>query len=176
MDTAQIQHERAVGDKLIAALNQKQGKRYEFYRRGDQGNDEGPDLIYRDPNGNSEIGLEVTGCYYNSNDATFQWQNARNLPDAPKSYSGVDFSSNLVTNINNRIQDKCCTKNYGRNCLLCVYIRAGLTTFKKFKDLLPKIKVPLKHRFVGIYLVGYFGVNNSSEISHAILELTPDSN
>lgn len=169
MDNTQIQHEREVGDALIAELNRKQGKQYKFYRRGD----EGPDLIYRYEN--SEIGLEIVSCYYDSNEAMFQWQNARNLSDAPRSYSGVDFSSNLVTNINDALEDKC-AKDYGPNCLLCVYIRAGLTTFKNMNYLLPTIKVPSEHKFVGIYLVGYFGVNNDSEICHAILELTPDSN
>ena len=138
MDNTQRQHEREVGDALIAVLNQKQGNQYIFDRRGDRG----PDLIYRD--GNLEIGIEIGSCYYDSNDAMFQWQNARNLPDAPRSYSSVDFSSNLVTNINDTLKDKC-AKDYGPNCLLCVHIRAGLTTYKKMNYLLPSVKVPPKH-------------------------------
>ena len=167
MDDTQKQHERALGDVLIVEFNRKQGTRYVFDRRGDGG----PDLIYRD--GSSEIGLEIVTCYYDSNDAKVKWQIARNYPDAPKGWAGVNFNSTLVMNINKALQNKC-SKDYGPNCLLGLYIFTNLTTYKKMEYLLPDIKVPPKHQFVGIYLIGYFGVNNDSTVNHAILELTPD--
>jgi len=163
------QHEREVGDALIAELNQKQGKQYVFK---DRSGDEVPDLIYRDES--SQIGLEIESCYYDNDDATFKWQNAKNLPDAPQGWSGVNFNRALVMNINKAIQKKC-AKDYGPNCLLGLYIHTGLTTYKKMVSLIPSIKVPLKHKFVGIYLIGYFGVNNDSDTSKAIWELFPDS-
>lgn len=66
MGKVQEQHERAVGDALIAQINRKQKKRYVFNRRRDRG----PDLIYWD--GNSKIGIEVVTCYYDNNDARFK--------------------------------------------------------------------------------------------------------
>ena len=56
MDKVQEQHERAVGDALIAKINRKQKKHFVFNRRGDQG----PDLVYCD--GNLEISIEIVTC------------------------------------------------------------------------------------------------------------------
>jgi len=167
MDEVQEQHERVTGDVFISELNQKQGKRYKFYKRGSQA----PDLIYRD--GSSEISLEIVTCYYDSNDAKFKWQNARDLPSAPRGCSGINLDESLVMNINTVLENKC-AKDYGQNCLLVVYILPPITTFEEIKDLLPSIKVPSKHQFAGIYLMGDFGRTANSLIDHAIWELTSD--
>jgi len=172
MDEVQEQHERATGDVFISELNQKQGKQYKFYQRGNQA----PDLIYRD--GNSEISLEISTCYYDSNDAKARWQIARNRPDAPKGWEstdGTDFEKNLIMNINTDIENKC-AKDYGQNCFLIVYITPPIITFEDMKDLLPSIKAPSKYHFAGIYLMGHFGVTNNSLISLAIWKLAPNSN
>ena len=168
MDEIQKQHELAAGDVFIAAFNRQQGTNYVFDHRGD----EAPDLVYR--HGDSQICLEIVTYYYDANHAKFLWKNARNLPDAPTGWSGVDFDDALVANINSKIRHKC-AKDYGPNCMLIVYISANLTTFKQMETLLPRIEIPSKHGFAGIYLVGYFGVNNDSTVSHAILELAPNS-
>lgn len=168
MDKVKEQHERAVGDVLVAELNRKQRKQYVFNRRGDQG----PDLVYCD--GNLEIGIEVVTCYYDINDAKFRWQNARNLPEAPKSWAGVNFNSALIMNINRAIVRKCKEKAYGTNCLLAVNILPSLTTFNKMNDLMPQIKTPPKHRFGEIYLIGSFGVTGDSNVNHAIWRLFPE--
>lgn len=168
MDKEQEQHECAVGDVLIAMINEKQRKQYVFNRRGDQG----PDLIYCDCN--SEIGIEVVTCYYDINDAKFKWQNARNLHGAPKGYAGVNFSSALIMNINRAIERKCKEKAYGTNCLLAVNILPNLTTYNSMKDLMPQIKIPPEHRFQEIYLIGYFGITSESNVDHAIWKLFPE--
>ena len=168
MDNMKEQHERAVGDGFIVEFNKQQGTQYVFDRLGG----EAPDLVYRD--GNSEIGLEITSCYYDPNHAKFLWKNARNLPDAAAGWNGVNFSQTFVVNINATLRDKC-AKDYGSDCILLVYVSLNLTTFKDMEALLPKIEIPAKHGFEGIYLVGDFGVNNHSTVNHAIIELMPDS-
>ncbi len=168
MDETQKQYELAVGNKLITKLNQKQGTKYTFKQRGDGRGDEGPDLIYRDDN--SEIGIEVVTCYYDDSHAKLEWQNARNYPNAPQSWAGVNFNSALIENINKVLQDKC-VKNYGRKCLLAVYINPGLTTYNEMDSRLLNIKVPPKHHFAGIYLIGHFGVHGDGGITDAVLEL-----
>jgi hypothetical protein len=168
MDDTQKQHERAVGDTFIPAFNKKHGTEYVFDQRGE----EVPDLVYR--YGNLPLGLEIVSCYYDNDDASARWQIARNLPNAPSGWSGVDFNKALIANINTAIHEKC-TKDYGANCLLVIYISPDITTFKTFQALIPGIVIPQSHTFSGIYLVGYFGVNNDSTINHAIMELTPDS-
>jgi len=169
VDNIQTQHERAVGNDLIAKINRERGTKYVFNRRGDPV----PDLIYRD--GNLKIGIEVVTCYYDDNDAKFKWQNARNLPEAPKRWGGgLDFDSALIRNINRAIERKCKVKAYGTNCLLAVAISTSLTTFNEMKDLIPQIEIPQKHQFEGIYLIGDFGVNNVSNVIHAVLRLFPD--
>ena len=168
MDDIQKQHERAVGDALIVEINRKQKKQYVFNRRGDQA----PDLIYRDSN--LEISIEVVSCYYDDNDAKFKWQNAKGFSGAPEGWAGVDFDEALVMSINKEIERKCKEKDYGKNCLLAVYISPNLTTFNEMKDLMPQIKTPSKHRFSGIYLIGYFGISGDSTVNHAIWELIPD--
>jgi hypothetical protein len=167
MDKIQEQHERTIGDFFITEFNRKYGMRYVFSHRGDGG----PDLIYSDKS--SEVGLEIVTCYYDSNHAKFGWQNARDFPNAPKSWEGVNFNSELIENINAAIQAKC-EKAYGPNCLLVINTYSGLTTYNKMDYLLPKIKIPPKHRFVGIYLVGFFGVTGDSNVDKAIWELKPD--
>jgi len=133
---------------------------------------EAPDLIYS--NGDSQICVEIVSCYYDANDAKTQWQIARNLPNAPTGWSGVNFDETLVANINAKICDKC-AKDYGPNCILIVYISPKLTTFKEMEALLPRIEISSKHRFSGIYLVGDFGVSSDSTVSYAIRTLAPDS-
>lgn len=176
MDEIQKQHERAVGDTLIAELNQKQGTQYIFTRRGDGQGDNAPDLIYIDNSSGSNIGIgiEVVTSYYDNEDALFRWKNARNHSDAPKSWAGVNFESTFIENINKALQKKC-SKNYGGKCLLAIYISPCATTYNRMSELLQNIKVPQKHRFMGIYLIGRFGVSGDSNVTNAIWELTPDS-
>jgi hypothetical protein len=167
MDDIQRQHERAVGDIFIAEFNCKQKTAYVFERRGNPV----PDLIYRDIN--KQIGLEILTCYYDVNHAKFVWKHARCLPNAPKDYFGVDFNQALIKNINERLQEKC-KKDYGPNCYLVIYLSFPLTTYKEIVSLLPNVKLPFNHNFVGFYVVGYFGVNNDSKENHAIMEITID--
>ena len=171
MDDVQIKHERAVGDDLVASINRERKTNYVFNRRGDDGLDCGPDVIYCDEN--SELGIEVVTCYYDSNDAKLKWQNTRNCQRSPKKWHGKDFDTNLTENINNNIFKKCTTKDYGQNCLLAVCILPCLTTFKEMENLLPQVKIPPKHKFKEIYLIGNFGITCDSNVMHAIWRLFP---
>lgn len=170
MDSVQIQHERAVCDKLIRDINQRQNINLIFSRRGDPA----PDLIYSD--GSLEIGIEVVTCYYDINDAKIKWLNARGVHEAPRRWSGVDFDDALVMNINRALKKKCEKKAYGINCLLAVNILPSLTTFNEMKELMSQVKVPQQHQFKEIYLLGSFGVSSESNVNFAIWKLFPDSN
>jgi hypothetical protein len=164
MDDIQIEHERIIGDRFIAEFNRIKEANYVFERRGDPA----PDLIYRDAD--ARIGIEITTCYYDSHDATVQWQNARSRPDAPWCWSGVDFDQALIADINKRIQAKC-GKSYGPDCLLLVYIRPSVTTFKDMERLMPDVNIPEQHPFAGIWLMAGLGINASSEVTDALWEL-----
>ena len=94
MEPIQEQHERAVGDKLIAWLNDRDGSNYSFIRRGDLAPDQAPDLIYG--NGAQTLGIEVVGAYYDKADSTLQWQGARGRTNAPQRWSGVGIDDSLL--------------------------------------------------------------------------------
>jgi hypothetical protein len=126
VDSIQERHERAVGDALIGWLNRREGRSLSFMRRGD----DAPDLIYRE--GFDDLGLEIVGAYYDQDDATLLWQNARNVPNAPTEWSGVNFDSALLRSIEMRVREKC-RKAYGANCALLVAVQPGLTTAPEMK-------------------------------------------
>jgi hypothetical protein len=164
MGDIQMEHERAVGDAFIGDFNRLQRTNYTFEGRGDPA----PDLIYRD--GDSRIGLEIVTCYYDANDAKVQWQNARNLPNAPTHWRGVDFDQALAVNLNRHIQAKG-EKAYGPACFLVVCIKPSLTTFKDMEKLITDVAPPSKHSFAGIYLMGDFGISATSTVTHALWKL-----
>ncbi|MBN1506478.1 MAG: hypothetical protein JW955_06510 [Sedimentisphaerales bacterium] len=171
MDSIQVDHERAVGDRFIAGYNRIREASYVFERRGDADpdpNHRAPDLIYQD--GDARIGIEITTCYYDSHDAKVQWQNARGLPDAPWCGSGVDFDQGLIEDINKRIQAKC-GKPYRPACFLLVYINPALTTYEDMERLMPDVSIPEQHRFAGIWLVGSLGIKARSRVTDAMWEL-----
>ena len=164
MDSIQIEYERAVGDCFIAQFNCLQKTNYVFERRGDPA----PDWIYGD--GDSRISLEIVACYYDSDHTKVVWQNARNLPNAPTCWSGMNFDQALVHNLNTYIRAKC-AKVYGSDCSLVIHIRPPLTTFKDMEGLIADVEVPAKHSFTGIYLMGDFGISASSRVTQALWKL-----
>ena len=94
MDTIQEKHERAVGDAFIDWYNKLKGTSYKYYARGT----DPPDLIYR--YGREELLLEITVAYYDAGHATMLWQNARDLTDAPDSWSSKSPDQKLIDSVN----------------------------------------------------------------------------
>ena len=68
---------------------------------------------------------------------------------------GENIKQHLVNRINKCIADKC-INDYGKNCLLAVYILADMTNADDMEPLLKDITIPTTHRFEGIYLCGEF--------------------
>ena len=152
-------HERRVGDQLIEWYNRRHGASFRFDGRAG----EAPDLKYRE--GRHWLRVEVTSAYYDpKDDAKFKWGAERQLPDTPTEWKGKDFEDYLVADINSVIAAKC-SKAYGPNCLLAVYVDADMTYADDMELLLKNITVPVTHRFEGIYLCGKFAVTVDSFFS-----------
>jgi hypothetical protein len=156
MDDIQIKHERAVGDDFIRWYNRANVTRFSFDTRPR----EAPDLGYVD--GSRVLNLELTDAYYDEqSDAAMQWDAARQKANAPDSWSGGDFDQALIKNINAAIAKKC-RNDYGKDCVLIVAVRPGLTTDYEMEQILSEIKTPQKTPFIGIYLTGNFPWTDSS--------------
>ena len=149
MDHTQEEHEQAVGNEFVVWLNKENGSSLVFSRRGTPA----PDLIYID--GTSELGLEISSAYYDGAHARFQWKNARGNSDAPSSWSGMNFETHLIQNIGEVIKTKS-QKAYGPNCYLVIFVRADLTSYDEFIDLLQSLVLPTDIPFPGVYILGYF--------------------
>jgi hypothetical protein len=148
MDPLQEQHERWVGDRVVEQYNTDHGTSFRFYGRAG----EAPDLEYRE---NRSLGIEVVTAYYDKEDAKFKWLGARERPDAPSKWSGVDFDKSLVENINAALVAKC-AKSYGPNCVLAVCVFPDLTHAWEMESRLEDIRIPATNPFDAIYLCGRF--------------------
>jgi len=149
MDATQDKHECAVADSFIEWYNSRHGTAYGFYARGA----EPPDFVYRD--GGREMLLEITAAYYDANNATVLWQNARGVPGAAQSWMSKDPDRKLVDSVNAILQKKC-GKQYPEGCLLLVAMYPDITTAEEFQELLPGVQVPPTASFEEIYLAGVF--------------------
>ncbi len=155
MDASQLQHERAVGDRLVAWLNTRYGRKFDFSGRGR----EAPDLLYSD--GDRTLGVEVVGVYYDPAHAKMLWQNAREVPGASDNWLGKDPDQNLAQGIRTQIEKKC-GKAYGPDCVLLVNVPPGLTTKEELGVLLERISIPQPCPFVGVFVAGTFPMSTSS--------------
>jgi len=150
VDPLQEQHECWVGDLVTEWYNARHGTSFGFKGRCGTA----PDLEYRD--GSQVLRIEVVTAYYDeADDAKFHWLNARERPDAPQKWSGVNFEKSLVENINSAIDTKC-QKSYGPNCVLAVCVFPSLTFADELESLLEGVSVPATNPFDGIYLCGEF--------------------
>lgn len=156
MDAIQLQHERAVGEQFVEWLNKRDGSRFSFSHR----EKEAPDLVYSD--GNHILRLEVVGAYYDPAHARWLWASARKLPNAPVSWSGVNFDRALLHDIERQIQKKC-NLSYGSNCVLLVSVSPPLTSAKDTDELLSDIVLPDRIPFDGIFLTGEFPTSSHSK-------------
>lgn len=166
MDPLQIQHERAVGDKLVEWINKRDGTHYVFASRGD----DAPDLLYEHEK--VKLGVEVVGAYYDQSSAAFLWGNARQVPGAPAQWFGVDYDQCLKINIDLRIAEKC-SKAYGSNCILLIAVQPNLTPMADFQKLLPSLSLPTSVPFAGIYIAGDFPCSSCSQGGYFVWQLWP---
>lgn len=157
MDTIQEKHERAVGDAFVDWYNKINGTSYKYYARGA----EPPDLIYRC--GTEELLLEITVAYYDAGQARMLWQNARNLPGAPDSWSSKSPDQKLMDSVNLAL-DKKSSKAYPPSCVFLVTVYPDLTSAEEFASLIPEIRVPDSHPFAEIYVGGLFPSSSGGSI------------
>ena len=149
MDAVQQKHERAVGEAFVAWYNGVSRMSYEFHVHGS----DPPDLIYR--NGSQELLLEITAGYYDAAHATMLWQNAREVPGAPDSWSSKGPDQKLIDHVNLAIEKKS-AKAYPSGCLLVIAVYPDLASADEFAALLPELHVPDTHPFGEIYVGGLF--------------------
>lgn len=156
MNSLKEQHERAIGDRIIALLNNNWGTSYSYDGRAG----EAPDLTYRDRD--QIVHVEMTSAYYNHPSAKLTWDLAQN-----KRYrgywSGVDPDNQLIQAINTQLSKKA-TMRYGDNCILVIYVRPQVTTFEEIEARLCDIEVPKNQGFMAIYLAGDFGISSSGAV------------
>jgi hypothetical protein len=157
MDPIQETHERAVGDAFADWYNKRKGTSFEYNARGG----DPPDLIYRD--GTKELLLEITGSYYDGVHATMLWHNARDLPDAPDSWSGKSPDQKLVDSVNLALEKKS-SKAYPSDCVLVVVVYPDLIAADEFTARLPEIHVPAGHPFAEIYVGGLFPESSGGNV------------
>jgi hypothetical protein len=155
VDAIQLQHEKAVGDEFISWLNAQRNWQFVFSERGG----EAPDLIYSE--GWRKLRIEVVGAYYDAAHAKLLWGNARELPNAPHSWSGCDFDEALIKDIERQIHKKCLLA-YGSGCVLLVSVRPPVTVHEEVTELLDTLLMPDRVPFEGIFLAGTFPVSSRS--------------
>jgi len=155
MDTTQEQHERAVGAAFIEWYNRQNNTEFRYHDRGA----DPPDLVYR--SGSQELLLEITAAYYDADDATMLWQNARGVPGAKNIWIGKEPDQKLVDSLNTVLSKKC-DKQYPANCILVVHLNPHITAAEELETLITQIKVPVDHSFRGIYLGGMFPISRNS--------------
>ena len=154
MDKHQLAFEHGVGDAFVAWFNALQGRRFAFFGRPA----EAPDLTYRD--GSDDLHLEIAGAYYDAQEAALWWGAKRGVADAPRTWSGKDMDEMLISNINQRLTEKC-AKSYGSNCRLVIYVHPLITTAEDLELLLRQVRIPVRNPFSEIYLTGFFPASSA---------------
>jgi hypothetical protein len=155
MDTTQEQHERAVGEAFINWYNRQNCTEFRYHDRGA----DPPDLVYQ--SGSQELLLEITAAYYDADNATMLWQNARGVPGAKSIWISKNPDQKPIDNIN-AVLSKKCAKQYPANCVLALHLNPDITAEEELEALIAQIKVPVEHTFVGIYLGGLFPISHNS--------------
>lgn len=164
MDNVQLQHEKAVGDKFIEWLNARDGSNFSFSSRAG----EAPDFVYKD--GAKLLRVEIVGAYYDDAHAKLLWGIARDVPNAPNSWSGKNFDEALLQDIERQIHKKC-GLSYGPDCLLIVTVRPPVTISEEVEELLPLIHLPARVPFKGVFLAGTFPISTRSKGGYRVWAL-----
>ena len=149
-------HERAAGDRFMAAYNRRHRTRFTFREQR-----EAPDLAYATRKGRL-LGVEVVTAYYNEQDARVRWGRARGQHGG--GWGGVNLDESLPTFINRVLADKC-SKSYDfpAPCVLVIDARPPLTDEDDIKQsILPAVEVPAVVPYRAIYL----GVDLPVSLAH----------
>ena len=162
MSQLQDQHEKAVGDAFFEWLNKERGTKYVFLKRGG----EAPDLVYG-WNG-AELGVEITGAYYDGAHGAFLWKFARGALDAPDSWVGVNPDRSLTEAVVECVRAKS-SKQYGSNAMLLVNIPPGTTSFEELARLLSEQDLPSADGFTGVYVCGRFPITTHSAGGYRVI-------
>jgi len=153
-DSIKAEHERAIADQLLAALEVEAT----FVRLGDPNKSE-PDVIYSRPS-EQIIGIEVVTAYYEDSDA----KDAAEIAAGEKPLGPGEMrerSAGLLVEpdqkICERIQtelEKKCRKSYANadENWLCINQDALLSDAKTVDECVKNLKVPAGHGFDRIYL------------------------
>jgi hypothetical protein len=103
--------------------------------------------------------------------AEFLWKGAKNAPDAPASWFGINPDKSLATAVITRIAAKA-KKAYGSNTALLIEIPPGVTSAERLEELLSTQILP-DTNFIGIFVVGNFPLTTSSAGGYRVLALKP---
>jgi len=119
MDPVQAQFEQGVGDRFAEWSSATSSTQCSFVRRADRA----PDLVYRFRE--RELLVEIAAAYYDSAHAAFLWKGARNAPDAPPGWSGVNPDRSLAAAIAKRMPKSrrtgmASTPPFSSKCLLAL--------------------------------------------------------
>jgi hypothetical protein len=154
--TIQKQHEKAVCESLLNALN----LRADFLREGNDKDE--PDMLYMLDAG-VILGIEVGTAYYSDNDAKQEWTlvaGERTFPLVGYEMREKGVMRNPDDLICQRIQkiisDKCKNEYTGANNIwLCVQQRAALSDFNSMARCFEDLFIPKEHFFQSIYLIDH---------------------
>lgn len=166
MDAIQERHEHAVACEFIRYRNSVHGDCLEYRGRPEGAGDA---LCVR---GDREIIIEETNAFHDVGHAKFEWQNARNLPGAPKSGFGINFDMKLIRSINARLAEKCVI-DYGAGSILLINVPSRLTDAARIESLLCEVDLPASVPFAQIFVVGQFPWGSSSVGGYRCWQIHP---
>ena len=165
MDQLQEQFEQGVGDRFASWLSATTGEPCVFARRADRA----PDLVYSYRG--RELLVEITAAYYDGEHAKFLWKGAKNAPDAPDGWSGVNPDKSLAAAIGTRIAEKA-RKRYGKNTVLLIEVPPGVTSVERLEELLA-MQALRETDFVGVFVLGTFPMTTGSTGGYRVIALKP---
>ena len=166
MDEIQERHERAVVKTFVDHRNSVYGDCLEYRGRPEGAGDA------RCVRGDREVIIEETNAFDDVGHAKFKWQNARNLPEAPKTGSGINFDRKLIGSINARLAEKC-LNHYGASSILLINVPSMVTDAARMESLLCEVELPASVPFAQIFVVGHFPWSSSSFGGYGCWQIHP---
>jgi hypothetical protein len=83
------------------------------------------------------------------------WQQARNVPAAPDTWSSASPDAKLIEAIT-AILAKKASKQHPPGCVLVINVYPDITSAEELEAILGEVQVPGKHPFQAIYVAGLF--------------------